>query len=74
MIVRTGGHMKKDEKIKATIRMPKWLWQATQHRAIQEETTAESIVIRSLITELDIKPGEFKINVSFEKPRTSRKP
>lgn len=38
----------KDEIIKTTIRVPRELWNAVQHRAIDEGTSAQDIINRAL--------------------------
>jgi predicted transcriptional regulator len=48
----------KPEIIKTTIRVPKSVWQAVQHLAIDEDVTAEWIVITALAEYLKTKGGK----------------
>ncbi len=61
------------KKLKATVRVYEWLWKAVQHHAIEEGVSAEAIVTQALIEYLGIKPGDFEVKVSFERPRKGRK-
>jgi hypothetical protein len=61
------------KKIKATVRVYDWLWKAVQHRAIQEDVTAESIVTTALVEYLGIKPGELEVRISYAKPKKGGK-
>ena len=61
-----------NDKIKTTLRLDKSLWKAVQHRAIQDDTTAEMIVTAALVKHLDIKPNG-EIVVTFERRKKARK-
>ena len=63
----------KSEKVKTTLRFYKFLWQAVQHRAIQEETTAEAIVTQALVQFLGLKPGDFQIAIKYARAKKGGK-
>jgi hypothetical protein len=60
-------------KIKTTLRMYRWLWKEVQHRAIEEETTAEAIVVRALLDYLKINPKDIGIVVTYERRKKGGK-
>jgi hypothetical protein len=65
--------MKAESKTKVTLRLDKTLWKAVQHRALEQDTTAESIVTAALVDHLGIKLGDFDIVVTYDRPKKGRK-
>jgi predicted transcriptional regulator len=48
----------KPEVIKTTIRVPKQMWQRVQHLAIDNEVSAERVVVEALTAYLRAKGGD----------------
>jgi hypothetical protein len=66
--------MKKEgQKIKATVRLYDWLWKEVQHRAIEEDVTAEAIVTRALVEHLKIDPNEIRLVAQYARRKKGGK-
>jgi hypothetical protein len=65
--------MKNKDKVKVTVRLLKWLWKEVQHRAIEEDVTAEAIVTGALVEYLKIDPKEIEVVVEYERPKKGGK-
>jgi hypothetical protein len=65
--------MKTNPKIKTTLRLYESLWKKVQHKAIEENVTAEYIVTQALVEHLKINPKEIELGVKYARRKKGAK-